>query len=183
MKKIFRLIILAAVALSLHSCRFTSSHTVVKLEPGFTVDTQLVSKLVHNAALQLTYRLPAHWQEHTTFSLIDIRNEPISQYKNLRRNYRQLLNSDHRWKKIVRSDFTKDGFYVHQYMMANENTVNCRLIFFRDMQPFTQLDFEAPAGNAFNSQTKILESVVGSLTATNRHSFADGVTAALLRKQ
>ena len=98
-------------------------------------------------------------------SLTDIRAVPDDNYKELKRNYHKLLNGDHRWSKVKESDFTKDGFYVHQYMMTNAAMVNFRLIFFREMKPLVQLDFQAPVDSDFANHTKILESIIGSFNS------------------
>lgn len=162
---------------------------------GFSVDTQLVNRVVRDTALQISYRLPAQWQDMTAdgpvttvisqnahnpirlmrftgdtaaglmLSLTDIRLVSEDSYKELKRNYRQLLNGDHRWRKIKESDFTKEDLYVHQYVMTNAATANFRLVFFRKMKPLAQLDFQAPVDSAIGNHTKILESIIGSFNS------------------
>jgi hypothetical protein len=190
----FIVVIIAVVCFS--RCQSSSARTAGKLEVGFAVDSQLVSRVVRDTSLKVSYRLPAQWQDMTAdasvnsifssdsshqaihlvrfagdtaarlmFSLTDIRTVPDDQYKELKRNYHKLLNGDHRWKKVKESDFTKDGFYVHQYMMTNAVMVNFRLIFFREMKPLVQLDFQAPVDSTFANHTKILESIIGSFNS------------------
>jgi hypothetical protein len=187
MINLLRFVVVIIVVVCFSRCQSSSAHSTGKLEMGFAVDSQLVSRVVRDTSLQVSYRLPARWQDMTAdafshqamhlvrfagdtaarlmFSLTDIRTVPDDQYKELKRNYHKLLNGDHQWSKVKESDFTKDGFYVHQYMMTNAAMVNFRLIFFREMKPLVQLDFQAPVDSAFASHTRILESVIGSFNS------------------
>jgi hypothetical protein len=184
------------MAVCYSSCQSSAAHTPGKLEMGFAVDSQLVSRVVYDTSLQISYRLPAQWLDMTTdesvnslfsqdnsqhavrlvrfagdtaarlmLSLTDIRTVPDDYYKELKRNYHKLLNGNHQWKKVKESDFTKEGLYVHQYVMTNAAMVNFRLIFFRQMKPLAQLDFQAPVDSAFAGHTKILESIIGSFNS------------------
>jgi hypothetical protein len=159
---------------------------------GFSIDTSLVQRVLQDTSLQVVYRLPEQWQDMTTdagidkaleedssrrirlvrlagdtaakvmLSLVDITALPDTTYRQLKNNYRQILNGNGQWEKVELSEFTKDGFRVHQYVMTKAGQVNFKLIFFRQDQPFTQLDFQVPANGAFAAHTKIFESIIGS---------------------
>jgi hypothetical protein len=193
MNNILRFVVFGMMAACYSSCQSSSAHTASRLEMGFAIDTQLVSRIVRDTSLHISYRLPAQWQDMTTdesvsgifskdsrvrlvrftgdtaarlmLSITDISTVPDHQYKELKRNFHKLLNGDHRWSKVTESDFTKEGLYVHQYMMTNAAEINFKLIFFRNMKPLAQLDFQAPVDSSFAGHTKILESVIGSFNS------------------
>lgn len=166
-------------------CQSSPASVANQSEMAFSVDTMLVKRVIRDTALNVVYRLPEQWQDMTTdtalsskvnllrfagdtaakvmLSMVDIRSVPDSAFSQLKTGFRHILNGNGEWENVTMSDFTKDGFKVHQYVMTKAEKVHFRLVFFRGTQPLIQLDFQTPVGSAFTANTRILESIIGSL--------------------
>lgn len=192
MFRLLSLVVIILAAVHIIGCKPSPAHTANSNEMGFSVDTNLVNRVVHDTTMKITYRLPSQWTDMTTraalgkaleadsnnkirlmryagdtsanvmLSLVDIRLVPDSTFSLLKNNYNQLLNGNREWDTVAASDFTKDNFLIQQYVMSNASQVNFRLIFFRQQKPLVQLDFQTMTDSVFATHTKILESIVGS---------------------
>lgn len=157
----------------------------VRTEMEFTVDSSLVSREVTDAGLGISYLVPQSWSElqappitgqpiaihqilqrpdsSATFSLTDIRHAPDSNLQKLDKEYATILNPTKQWQTIDKAEFEKPPFQVKQFVLSNAASTHFKLLFFQNRKPFFQIDYTSTVDTAYQTNTKTLESILGSL--------------------
>jgi hypothetical protein len=169
------------------SCSSATSPAVTEME--FSVDSTLADRVIIDSILHVSYRVPSAWNNlHTPdissaqqaagvsihnilkkadssviFSLTDIRKVPDSVIKNLDEHYQVLLNPSNTWTSVNKADFVSKGFTIKQFMMSAPALTNFKLLFFQNKRPDFQIDYTITVDSLYQQNTKILESILGSL--------------------
>jgi hypothetical protein len=183
-----RALIFSLLLVIISSCNTRPSRTITEME--FVVDSSLVTRPESDSSLGITYSVPGNWQAvegskealsqvqadnirisnmlknragTVVFSLTDVRQVADSVFRKIDENYQSLLNPSGTWSSVDRAEFVTKGFQVKQYMMARQGQTIFKMVFADRQRPLFQVDYSIMVDSAYASNTKTLESIIGSL--------------------
>ena len=173
---------------TLFSCNTHPTAAVTEME--FNVDSSIVNKPESDTSLNIRYAVPGSWHPIETtedvlkqvhagnirvskmlknpegtvvFSLTDVRQVADTVFRNMDENYKSVLNPAGSWSSVDRAEFITSGYQVKQYVMARQGQTFFKMLFGDRMRPSFQVDYSIMIDSAYASNTKTLESIIGSL--------------------
>jgi hypothetical protein len=173
---------------SLFSCGARQNATITEME--FNVDSTLVNDEVKDSLLHISYKVPSEWTTVPTsdsslsqlnaggirlsnllknaagtvvFSVSDVREVADSIFQNMNENYKSSLNPSGAWSNVEKAEFRTKEFQVRQFVLSKQGQTLFKMLFGDKDRPSFQIDYSIVTDSAFATNTKTLESIIGSL--------------------
>ena len=172
----------------LFSCGARQNATITEME--FSVDSTLVNSEVKDSVLHIAYKVPSEWTAVPTndsslsqlnaggirlsnllknaagtvvFSVSDVREVADSIFRNMDANYKTSLNPSGAWTNVEKAEFRTKEFEVKQFVLSKQGQTLFKMLFGDKQRPSFQIDYSIVIDSAYATNTKTLESIIGSL--------------------
>jgi hypothetical protein len=172
----------------LFACGSRQSTAITEME--FNVDSTLVNSEVKDSLLNISYKVPSDWTAvHTSdsslsqlnaggiriskllkntsgtvvFSVSDVREVADSTFRNMDATYKTSLNPSGTWNNVEKAEFRTKEFEVKQFVLSKQGQTLFKMLFGDKQRPSFQIDYSIVIDSAYATNTKTLESIIGSL--------------------